>query len=57
MSKQLTLKNVKDNANFRLSKNKKTVWQMIGKSKGLATIQSQGGSTRFKPLQTVVYPA
>lgn len=55
MSKQLKLKNVKDNAKFRLSKSKKTVWQMVGKSKGIATINSQGGSTRFVPVGTVVY--
>lgn len=56
MSKTLTLKSIRDNKSFRISKFRKTVWTVIGKSKGVATIESQGGSTRFYPLTKKVYP-
>lgn len=55
MSKQLTLKNIRDEKQFYLSIRRKIKWTVVGKSKGIVTIQSENGSTRFKPVSTVVY--
>jgi hypothetical protein len=55
MPKQQTLKTVKDNSKFRISKVHRTQWTLIGKNGKTATINSQGGLTRFVPLSTKVY--
>ena len=55
--KQKTLKQQLDGTSFYLSKKKGSViWTVIGKSKGVVTIQSMGGSTRFVPLSTKIFP-
>ena len=54
--KQSTLKAQKDKTFFRISPKKKTKWKMVGKKGKEATIESEGGLTRFKPLSLVVYP-
>lgn len=57
MSKTKSLRNVKDEVEkFKLSEKAKGIWTVIAKNKKEATIQSAGGSNRFKPLSTKVFP-